>query len=469
MRIIILLLTLVIISTYVSFSDWQRSQVEVSPIDTPYDSLDSTNATMNFAGIDCVDSVNCIAIANDANYYRVIYESSDAGKTWFFSYYNDYGKKKDYPIFRSLSYPSINKCVIGADSGVVYIFNEISSLKKIITPIKNHPIQHPNFTSLKNLQMLDTMFGIASTSFFIIYTKDGGYNWKFVDKPDSSCVILGSEILSPKKFIIYGACKNINESCPYSRTIFISNDTGNTWQSYNFENIDGEKDSAGGIIKLCFIDSLNGWAIGGVPTGVDDTDTKKIARTSDGGKSWILQYDSVAIPSFTLWDVSFHDENNGIAVGRFGSILLTTDGGLNWINDSVEIIQSTYPSMVYTSYRFISKPLIADFDGRIFYNDGVVAVQENHYKHIHFEVSPNPVCMTNSISINFFIENNVNLIFELINTLGIKIADIYSGFKEAGEHTIQFTPDVNLSSGTYWVRMIKDGREQMIKPIIILH
>jgi hypothetical protein len=86
----------------------------------------------------------------------------------------------------------------------------------------------------------------------------------------------------------------------------------------------------------------------------------------------------------------------------------------------------------------------------------------------YFEVSPNPVHITSQIFIHYFLENNVNLSLELINTLGIKIADIYSGFKEAGEHTIQFTTNDNLPTGTYWIRLIKDGKEQIVKPIVIL-
>jgi len=72
-----------LILIYVSSnSEWHRADVEVSPLDTPWDSLDGKNTTMNFSGIDCADPMNCLAIANDGAFYRVIYQSIDAGKTW---------------------------------------------------------------------------------------------------------------------------------------------------------------------------------------------------------------------------------------------------------------------------------------------------------------------------------------------------------------------------------------------------
>jgi|GEM_PF-1440368 len=427
------------------YSEWQKANLDKSPVDP-------TNFSMNFTGIDCIDSLNCIAIANDASYYRVIYKSTDAGKNWHLSYNKDYGKKKDYPLFRSLSCLTNNRCIIGADSGVIFLYDNNGNFTRYNTPINSNPIKHPNFINISHINMYDTTFGLATTNFFMIYTKDGGENWELIKKPDSSCGIRCSAILSPNNFVIYGTCKNPNENCPYNRTIFISNDTGNSWTAYNFENIDGKQDSAGGIIKFCFIDSLNGWAIGGVPTGLGDTDTKKIAHTSDGGKSWILQYDSIAIPRFTLWDVSFHDVNNGIAVGRFGSVLLTNDGGLNWSNDSVDIIQSTYPPMLYTSYRNIDKPIIVDFGGRIFYEDGIVSVKEYQKKEYSIEIFPNPT----QDYININITANYNSHFRIDD---FKIFNIYGECIKNpkpvipnGEGIIRL--DVSdLSNGVYFINL----------------
>src|SRR5205823_4071622 len=67
-----------------------------------------------------------------------------------------------------------------------------------------------------------------------------------------------------------------------------------------------------------FTDANHGTAIGNFGA---------ILRTEDGGANWTHQ------PSGTnehLLGVFFMDANNGIVVGRYGTILRTTDGGVTW-------------------------------------------------------------------------------------------------------------------------------------------
>jgi len=52
-----------------------------------------------------------------------------------------------------------------------------------------------------------------------------------------------------------------------------------------------------------------------------------ILRTTDGGASWTLQSSGT---TNTLLGVSFTDADTGTAVGAGGTILRTTDGGASW-------------------------------------------------------------------------------------------------------------------------------------------
>src|SRR5262249_3840074 len=61
-----------------------------------------------------------------------------------------------------------------------------------------------------------------------------------------------------------------------------------------------------------------GWAVGKNGT---------ILHTSDGGITWVPQNSST---SNELEGVSFPDPNNGWAVGEHGTIVHTGDGGLTW-------------------------------------------------------------------------------------------------------------------------------------------
>ncbi len=80
---------------------------------------------------------------------------------------------------------------------------------------------------------------------------------------------------------------------------------------------------------VCFIDANNGWAVGEYGT---------IIRTTDGGDNWTVQLQG---KTYALNGVYFTDANNGtvVGVGIFspyftGIILRTIDGGENWIMQS---------------------------------------------------------------------------------------------------------------------------------------
>ncbi len=92
--------------------------------------------------------------------------------------------------------------------------------------------------------------------------------------------------------------------------------------------------------KLFFVDPNNGWASGLAGT---------IIHTSNGGNSWVLQNSTVTTP---VVDIFFINKNRGWTltypeVPPFGTtILKTTNGGLDWIDDSTffenEIMSSIF-------------------------------------------------------------------------------------------------------------------------------
>ena len=73
------------------------------------------------------------------------------------------------------------------------------------------------------------------------------------------------------------------------------------------------------LFGVSFTDASNGTV-----TGFNGT----ILRTTNGGVDWIPQTSGVTV---FLRNVSFTDANTGTAVGLNGTILRTTDGGVNWI------------------------------------------------------------------------------------------------------------------------------------------
>jgi len=90
---------------------------------------------------------------------------------------------------------------------------------------------------------------------------------------------------------------------------------------------------------LDFVDDLEGWAVGRFGS---------IIHTSDGGNTWVFQTNPATT---TLFDVDFSDNNHGIACGQ-DIILYTSDGGQNWHGVSVEEHTITTPSQrsLFTVY-----------------------------------------------------------------------------------------------------------------------
>ena len=106
-------------------------------------------------------------------------------------------------------------------------------------------------------------------------------------------------------------------------TILHTGDAGATWT---------EQESGSNFIleSVVFVDEKHGWAVGGWPR---DTEVSLhggmgvILATTDGGRHWIKQIDSMAV---WLKDLFFLDRRLGWAVGEKGVILRTTNGGLQW-------------------------------------------------------------------------------------------------------------------------------------------
>ena len=74
--------------------------------------------------------------------------------------------------------------------------------------------------------------------------------------------------------------------------------------------------------SVSFVNPQKGWAVGYYGL---------IAYTEDGGKTWSRQESNTNDP---LFSVKFVDEKNGWIVGKFGRILNTTDGGKTYITQS---------------------------------------------------------------------------------------------------------------------------------------
>ena len=122
---------------------------------------------------------------------------------------------------------------------------------------------------------------------------------------------------------------------------------GNSWSVQYKERAIGRK--AAGILDLYFVTETEGWAVGGFGT---------ILHTQNGGGKWDK------IQTFSdkhLWGVFFLDTDHGWIVGEEGEILHTQDGGKQWIRQESNVEQPLF------SLHFVdqSNGWIVGTDGRI--------------------------------------------------------------------------------------------------------
>ena len=98
---------------------------------------------------------------------------------------------------------------------------------------------------------------------------------------------------------------------PSASALISTGDTGWVWQN--------PLPQGNTLLDVCFVDGSHGWAVGYFGT---------IVATSDGGVTWTSQASGTYQ---TLYTVCFTDTSHGWAAGYQGTILLTTDGGATWM------------------------------------------------------------------------------------------------------------------------------------------
>jgi photosystem II stability/assembly factor-like uncharacterized protein len=93
---------------------------------------------------------------------------------------------------------------------------------------------------------------------------------------------------------------------------------------------------------VVLLDRQRGWAVGEYGT---------VLRTQDGGTAWI-QMRNVPTPTW-LRGVRFIDERHGWAVGSYETVLKTENGGKSWAHQKIPTPRRLFGlPMAYESVRF---------------------------------------------------------------------------------------------------------------------
>jgi hypothetical protein len=201
--------------------------------------------------------------------------------------------------------------------------------------------------------MFDRWSGVATTRFGpLLRTTNGGFSWQPLVGPHQQCNdVLLMDLVAPSTLVLY-----TRPPGTFSQKMFRSTNMGESWDS-----------SFGEIPFLTSIEMVTpsiGYATGNhVANG---SFTPSIFKSTNGGLEWISVFDTALTDWGSLAGVTFRDVNNGLVFGKNGLILSTSNGGLTWDVDHVELSEGVdIGNFVNAIHIKGSRPAAAGGDGEI--------------------------------------------------------------------------------------------------------
>ena len=140
---------------------------------------------------------------------------------------------------------------------------------------------------------------------FLMKTTDGGSNWE--------SKVIDTKLWYFNNIEFWDSNNGIAVSAPSA--LYVTADAGNTWSpAFGIKHT---------IEDVCYADANTVFIVGGNET---------ISKSDNGGLYFLDIYTGTILSSF--FGIEFYNINYGIVSGENGKVLVTTDGGINWITGS---------------------------------------------------------------------------------------------------------------------------------------
>ncbi len=331
-------------------------------------------ASSSVVGISMTDSNKIFAAGNSPG--GIFYKSTDGGVSWTrkslgLSYLFD----GSVDLVRSQSFLNSNTGFVISDFGT--ILKTTNSGNEWIHDSTFRP-SYEKLSVMYDITILDSDFiSIAGSGGNIFKSTNTGINWMpltgnknsirgnyFTDQVTGYCVGEGGSILKtenkgktwqPSPSVTNNFLNSVFFVNKYSG--YISGDSGLILQTskpkYGW-TIQASRTQEN-LNSIFFPDKNNGIAVG----GTESNSHAAIMGTTDGGKNWHIRFDSAALG--VLKSVYFINSSTGIAVGKNGNVLRTTDAGLTWKCENI-----FYGDFNSVSFFDSENGLIAGSDGVIY-------------------------------------------------------------------------------------------------------
>lgn len=386
------------------------------------------------------DSNNCFAFVDGVG-FTIIYKSTDQGNSWWKLYEKDHMKQKDsiWKVFHCQA----------LDSEHIYIsYLDRTILEKSIDGGKT--FERISFGDLSlsktrcfvDLVMYNSNLGAAITYDDLIITKNNWETYTVISMDEHKTA--GDPI-----FFIDSLNIAVMEWSNNGHQFLKYNIDSNVWSSYNKGEIPSNGEYQKVMYRVFFVNDTLGFGCGVQKTGQGDFARDIIWKTTDRGLHWKVVLNRAYEPVFGLAEISFKNELHGMAVGNWGKIVETTDGGTTWSYHKVpKEVQGTIDMTVTWAGQY---PLIACQKAGIFRLEETTGIDELILNSKYIQIRQTNDKLLISIEDESFRKYNLQL-FDISGNL-VQEEELNSGVG------VLFMPVYinNLITGSYFYRISVDG------------
>ena len=387
----------------------------------------------------------------------IVQRSTDSGQTWKTIYKRSDGSWKsiDHPNTETIGFLVEIQYQTSLKPLLFYSKNGGDSFNKAFTVEKggiikgNHAVnismfngKHWAFTTFKDSSLNNITY--------VHITHNGGKSWqtKRFNMGQQSNNVYQVVMRSAQKISLFPLASTEGKT-------MISQDGGKTWTSYS----DFPDKAYGWRRGITFVNTNTGYVGGRIMNGRGGIDSGLIYKTDDGGRHWKLVFEkSLPAPVGGIMDISFANPQQGIAIGDFGNIIRTNDGGETWIKDSLNFpkVNMNYPFGIYEKQLEMAISSGRDVIYHFHRTDTQRSTRPEEPGHAHkFSIYPNPASQILTVEWNG--QETVDGILYDVN--GKKVRQF--SLKPRQKQTRKIS---NLQSGIYFLKILgkKIGRKIVI-------
>jgi photosystem II stability/assembly factor-like uncharacterized protein len=382
-----------------------------------------SGTTQLLLSVRMLDPLNAVAVGDSG----LVILTTDGGESWL---------RRDVPIVRRLfSIASVGDetWFVCGDSGLV--------MQTTNAGISWQQSTSGTTQSLRGLRFLSASHGYAvGAGGTILRTTNAGFTWSPLTSGTTS-TINGISFFDEMNGI-YVAGSGIGAG-----VVRWTSDGGSTWNL----------PTSGTFLGMFGVETV------GDSTAVAVGIGNSIRRTSNRGRAW----DTVSTLSTHYFGVSFPDTRTGFVVGSVSRVFRTTDEGLSWQPQTLRVSVSLRSVSFATPQDGVAVgdygTIIVTHMGGIFTNVGGPNKSAPQQFQL-FQNYPNP--FNPKTTIRFAITKASDVSLTVFDIIGREVAELVHDRRMPGEYSIPFD-GLTLSSGVYFCRLQTGDRSSILKMVLM--